>query len=78
MQMGRRLLDEMNLDIKQLNHQTFVKAYELIQEKGETYFNQALEDVQNALENLYGQQTISLQQLSATFRRGDLIEKLEY
>jgi hypothetical protein len=29
------------------------------------------------LNSLYGGQAVSLQQLSATFRRGDLIEKLQ-
>jgi hypothetical protein len=29
------------------------------------------------LKSLYGQPQISVQQLSATFRRGDLIEKLK-
>jgi hypothetical protein len=35
-----------------------------------------VKDVDKALKQLYGQNEISLQQLSATFRRGDLIEKL--
>lgn len=30
------------------------------------------------LKMLYGDSDVSLQQLSATFRRGDLIEKLEH
>jgi hypothetical protein len=33
--------------------------------------------IQQALTDLYGGQEVSLQQLSATFRRGDLIEKLD-
>jgi hypothetical protein len=32
--------------------------------------------VQTALTQLYGQREVSLQQLSATFRRGDLLEFL--
>jgi len=32
--------------------------------------------VEAALKSLYGGQDVSMQQLSATFRRGDLIERL--
>ncbi|MEB3149890.1 MAG: hypothetical protein ACKO9I_13025 [Sphaerospermopsis kisseleviana] len=49
----------------------------LIDQKGEDYFNDSVRDIQQALQKLYGSQDISLQQLSATFRRGDLIEKLQ-
>jgi len=50
-----------------------------IKQNGEAYFNASLADIQPALYELYGkpQPEISLQQLSATFRRGDLIEKLQ-
>jgi hypothetical protein len=77
MQMGRRLLSEMNLNINKINHLNFQNANQLIDQKGDAYFNDALQDVQQALQALYGNQEISLQQLSATFRRGDLIEKLQ-
>jgi len=36
----------------------------------------SVQDVREALCKLYGTEEISLQQLSATFRRGDLTEKL--
>ncbi|WP_414528524.1 AIPR family protein [Nodularia chucula] len=78
MQMGRRLLSEMNLEIEQINHRNFQDANQLIDQNGEAYFNDSVQDVQQALQELYGQQEISLQQLSATFRRGDLIEKLQH
>jgi hypothetical protein len=78
MQMGQRLLSEMKLQMKDINHQNFQDAHRLIERNGETYFNTAVQDVQRALQELYGEQEISLQQLSATFRRGDLIEKLQH
>ena len=78
MQMGRRLLHEMNLQIEQINHRNFHDANLLIDQKGEDYFNDSVRDIQQALQKLYGSQDISLQQLSATFRRGDLIEKLQH
>ena len=40
----------------------------------EQWLNQ--KDVDQALKALYGAQEVSLQQLSATFRRGDLIGRL--
>ncbi|WP_137666708.1 hypothetical protein [Sphaerospermopsis reniformis] len=67
----------MNLQIEQINHRNFHDANLLIDQKGEDYFNDSVRDIQQALQKLYGSQDISLQQLSATFRRGDLIEKLQ-
>lgn len=40
-------------------------------------FNEALDDIQKAIDELYGGREVSLQQLSATFRRGDFIEILQ-
>ena len=77
MQMGRRLLSSMSLSLKDLNHQNFLYAQKIIEEKGKNYFNASVQDVRQALQKLYGEQEISLQQLAATFRRGDLIEKLQ-
>jgi len=78
MQMGRRLLSDMHLEINAINHRNFQNANQLIDQNGEAYFNASVQDVQQALQELYGEQEISLQQLSATFRRGDLIEKLQH
>lgn len=76
MQMGRRLLNDLGISASALNHQKFEAARRLIEQNGEKYFNKAVMDVEKALEYLYGNTQVSLQQLSATFRRGDLIEKL--
>ncbi|NET57716.1 MAG: AIPR family protein [Symploca sp. SIO2E6] len=77
MQMGRRLLCDLKMQMKDISHQNFQIAQQLIAENGEAYFNASVQDVQQALQNLYGEQETSLQQLSATFRRGDLIDRLE-
>ncbi|MBD2652153.1 AIPR family protein [Synechocystis sp. FACHB-383] len=77
MQMGQKLLNEMNVQIKDISHKNFQFTQQLIEKNGEIYFNASLQDIQKALEDLYGEQEISLQQLSATFRRGDLISRLE-
>ncbi|TRV47147.1 MAG: abortive phage resistance protein [Microcystis panniformis Mp_MB_F_20051200_S9] len=77
MQMGQKLLNDMKVQMKDISHQNFQLAQMLIDQNGESYFNASLEDIQRALQELYGEQEISLQQLSATFRRGDLISKLQ-
>lgn len=78
MQMGRRLLADMNIQMKEISHQNFQFAQQLIEQNGEAYFNESVQDIQKALNELYvEQETTSLQQLSATFRRGDLIGKLQ-
>ena len=41
-----------------------------------TYHPHAVENVTGALKQCYGDREVSLQQLSATFRRGDLLEML--
>jgi hypothetical protein len=77
MRMGKYLLDDLGVNTAGLTHKNFNKAKELINEQGEKYFQRALDDVTSALIRLYGGQAISLQRLSATFRRGDLIEELD-
>jgi hypothetical protein len=63
--------------MKDISHQNFQSAQMLIDQNGESYFNASLQDIKQALQDLYGEQEISLQQLSATFRRGDLISRLQ-
>lgn len=79
MRMGARLLQNLSIGLNQLDHRNFEEAKVLVGEKGECYFEEALEDIKKALRGLYGDPgylEISMQQLSATFRRGDLIERL--
>jgi len=71
MQMGRRLLNALDVSLD------FDDAKRLIDNEGEEFFRKSCRDVEQALKSLYGNSDISMQQLSATFRRGDLIEKLE-
>jgi hypothetical protein len=77
MQMGRRLISDLGLaDVNGINHLSFTNASDLIAANGNKYYSDSLRDIQQALSDLYGGQNVSLQQLSATFRRGDLIERL--
>lgn len=76
MQMGKYLLKDLECGVAGLTHLNYEIAKQLVEEKGEDYFSQAVSDVETALQMLYGEAEVSLQQLSATFRRGDLIGKL--
>jgi hypothetical protein len=77
MQMGRRLLAGLNLrNVEEISHLNFKAAYELVEANGNRLYIESLGDIQYALSDLYGGQEVSLQQLAATFRRGDLIERL--
>jgi hypothetical protein len=77
MQMGRRLLAGLNLrNVEEISHLNFKAAYELVEANGNRLYIESLGDIQYALADLYGGQEVSLQQLAATFRRGDLIERL--
>lgn len=76
MQMGRRLLKDLQLQEAALDHRNFPKAKAAVEASGESYFKAACADIDAALQTLYGGQNVSLQQLAATFRRGDLIETL--
>ncbi len=77
MLMGRFLLADLGIKLSAFDHRKFDAAMNLIDTAGETYFNRSVEMLQNALSKLYGNQTPSLQQLSATFRRRDLIVHLD-
>ena len=73
MVMGFCLEKDMEIALDDLDHRNFAKAMHLIEQKGESYFTAAVKGVDKALKYLYGEQPTSLQQLSATFRRGDLL-----
>lgn len=76
MRMGQRLLHDLGKPLDALTHQSFNSAKNLLEARGEIYFRAAVDDVELALRDLYGQKEVSTLQLSATFRRGDLIQKL--
>jgi hypothetical protein len=80
MQMGAMLLqDTKKPDHTQIGHKDFDNTMRLIDGHGEGYFGKAVSQIDSALGKLYGDnyaKSISLQQLSATFRRGDLLEYL--
>lgn len=77
MQMGKYLLHDVGCLVNSLTHQNFHQAKQLVEEKGQEYLKRSITSIDAALKMLYGTGDISLQQLAATFRRGDLIEKLD-
>jgi AIPR protein len=74
--MGQYLLLDLGISLDKLDHRNFEQAKALIENNGETYFERAVSALEDALRRLYGGQLVSLQRLSATFRRGDLLEYL--
>ena len=76
MLMGQYLLEEMGIQLGGLDHRNFEQVKAKVEENGEAYFEKAVGAVRDAIQKLYGGQQVSLQRLSATFRRGDLIEEL--
>jgi hypothetical protein len=77
MLMGRALLKDLGVKLEGLDHRNFAQARTLIEENGERYFTEAVARIGEALQRLYGDRAISFQQLSATFRRGDLLPYLD-
>ena len=76
MLVGRELLADLSLDLADVSHQNFADAVEKFQQKPHDYRTKAVARIDDALKELYGEREVSLQQLSATFRRGDLLEVL--
>lgn len=76
MLMGQYLLEDLKSPLQSLDHRRFDEARRLIDERGEAYFSRAIEELDRAVKALYGDHDVSLQQLSATFRRGDLLTYL--
>ena len=74
MMIGRRLLAEAGLSSSAgIDHRTIGSLLSLYEEKKDSFYQEAAQAIQSALNACYGNREISLQQLSATFRRGDLL-----
>ena len=76
MLMGRYLLDEMSTSLERLDHRNFGDARELVHQKSDEYLTRAETQIGNELEPLFRGKKRTLQRLSATFRRADLVETL--
>jgi hypothetical protein len=74
MLMGQNLLRDLGIGLEKLDHRQFERARRLIESNGEALFERAVRTLGEALNGLYGGRQVSLLQLSATFRRGDLMQ----
>lgn len=74
---GKNLLEDHNTPLENVNHRNFQAIVDKFQADSKKYHNSAIECIKKALVSCYGERKISLQQLSATFRRGDLLEMLD-
>lgn len=76
MLMGRYLLEDMSIALEKLDHRSFEQARELVERNADDYVRRAETRIEEALEKLLNGRERTLQLLSATFRRVDLIRLL--
>lgn len=77
MRMGVLLLAEKSWSISSITNRTFAEAVQYFEAEKLRLYKQSVDDVEAVLTKFYANRSeLSLQQLSATFRRGDLIEPL--
>jgi hypothetical protein len=77
MLIGQHLLTDNQLTLDQVTHKNLERLTKSLEANKAHYLNHAAASIQQALVQIYGGRDISLQQLSATFRRGDLLEFLQ-
>jgi len=76
MLIGKMLLKKLDISLERLDHLNFAQAKNALDTFIHDFYSLAIDKLEEALTKLYGDQTIPLQQLSATFRRGDLLKFL--
>jgi hypothetical protein len=78
MLMGKELLDSCTLPLEHVNHTTFELVRRSLNDREEDIYTAARNKLDGVLRDEFGHDPgqESLQKLSATFRRGDLFEKL--
>ena len=76
MLMGRYLLEEMGIPLDRLDHRNFTQARDLVGQRSDSYVSRAEQQIEDALRPLFRTRERTLQRLSATFRRADLIDIL--
>ena len=76
MLIGRQFLKDKNISLDQVSHQNIQELIQTLEDNQAQYHADAIQLLEDALKACYGERAVSLQQLSATFRRGDLLEML--
>ena len=77
MLIGRKLLKDEGLTLDRVSHRNVQGLLQVLEDERDQYYADAIQALENALKACYGDRAVSLQQLSATFRRGDLLEMLD-
>lgn len=76
MLMGRYLLEDMEVTLDELDHRSFGRARDLVERRSDDYLSRAKTQIGAALGPLFAARERTLQRLSATFRRADLVDTL--
>lgn len=76
MMVGVYLLKDLNIKLEDLSHVNFLDAKKMLDKNSTSYLEQAEADIEEKLVPLLSGRDRTLQRLSATFRRADLIESL--
>ena len=76
MLMGRAFLKTEKIALEDISHRNFEDLKQRFGEKQGILRKEAVDRIEQALKECYGDRDISLQQLAGTFRRGDLLEML--
>ena len=76
MLIGRQLLEDKNISLDEVSHRNVQRLLQAFEDNQAQYHADAIQSLEDALKICYGERDVSLQQLSATFRRGDLLEML--
>ena len=77
MLIGRKLLHDQDMTPDRISHQNIQRLLQVFEDKQTQYHTHAIHSLEDALKSCYGDRDVSLQQLAATFRRGDLMEMLD-
>ena len=77
MLLGRELSRELQLSVEAITHRSFARMKAALDTDGARYYALAIDSLRDAIRECYGNRQVSLQQLAATFRRGDLLEMLD-
>lgn len=76
MMIGKYLLEDMQISVSQLNHKNFEAVKQKLDECFDAYFLKAGSEIEAVISPLFGQNDRTLQKLSATFRRADILSDL--
>ena len=76
MLMGRYVLEFLGVGLERLDHRNFAAAKDFIERESTTCLRRAEDAIEQAIAQLFNGRERTLQRLSATFRRADLVEAL--